>query len=273
VRVAVLGCGSIGTRHAKNLVALGHEVIAHDVDLDRELAVVFNITGLLAAHWPENLIGVEAALICTPASTHAAVADELLQNGYQGPLFVEKPLALSVDECEIFRRWPHPTTMVGYNLRFHGHAAAQRAVVPAPDWIECRLACDVSTWPGRQYADFILEGSHELDLALWFGGEPVVEHADLRDPLHVTLRGRTWSVQLDGRSTRYQRQASATNRVVGYQYALHSPEEAQSSYASEISHFLDCVSRRRPTQTPFADGLRVLEVIAQAHRLSTRLDV
>ncbi len=32
MRVAVIGCGSIGLRHVKNIVALGHDVIAADMD-------------------------------------------------------------------------------------------------------------------------------------------------------------------------------------------------------------------------------------------------
>lgn len=284
MNVAIIGCGSIGARHARNLKALGHEPQLADSDPSRALALAVNLARAGGGH-SVNYVAVEdiwrlpqkdvkrwpwpdAVMICTPADTHSGVALQLSFGGYRGALFVEKPLAVPEYDYAVFREWPHPTTMVGYMLRHHEKAAAIRAVVPAPNWISCRIDCDVATWPGHEYAAFIYEASHEIDLALWFGGEPTIVSAEL-GPYSARLRGPNWDVAMNGRSPRYHREWSASGAMLGYQHAASSPEELGTSmYISELAHFLDCAARGMPTMTPFADGLRVLDVIQQAQTLA-----
>lgn len=259
MKVGILGLGSIGSRHAANVVALGHEGIGYDPAKPEA-----DCRGTL-----DRIVNeADAVMICTPATTHASIARWLNAAGYLGALFCEKPLALSVEDCDVFLKWTHPTTMVGYMLRHHERAAALRAVVPAPDSISCRMDCDVLTWPGHDYAAFIYEASHEIDLALWFGGTPTVVSAEIRQD-RARLRGPNWDVTLNGCAQQYCREWSASNRALGYHNMANSPQElGDSMYLSELAHFLDCAARGVPTMTPFADGLRVLDVIAQAQKLA-----
>src|SRR4051812_6503503 len=90
---------------------MGHDVDRFDVDAQRGCS-------------PADFTSADAALICTPASTHEYMAQLLLAIGYRGPLFVEKPLTLpEYPKASVFRTWPHPVTMVGYNWRFHPEVA------------------------------------------------------------------------------------------------------------------------------------------------------
>src|SRR6185503_17459921 len=106
----------------RNAMALGVDVVPVDTDHQRAASLAFSIG---VDGWSEQLRafdGVDGVLICTPAATHEEVAEQLLRNGYAGPLSTEKPLALKSD-ARIFREWPHATTMVGYNWRFHPEVA------------------------------------------------------------------------------------------------------------------------------------------------------
>src|SRR5438874_1395971 len=123
MRTVLLGAGSIGQRHLRNLQALGHEVVAV-VDPDR--ARLDAIQPLVAAGCrlvvgEAEALGADAdaAVICSPTSRHVDQARAALRRGWH--VFVEKPLAHTlegtaalVDEAARAGR----TVLVGCNLRF-----------------------------------------------------------------------------------------------------------------------------------------------------------
>ncbi len=271
MRVGIVGRGSIGSRHAKNAIALGHEVISFD---NARRAQWVEDTETLAQSL-EDLVDYssEAILICTPASTHAAVARELLAVGYAGPLFVEKPLALSVEECDIFTAWPHQTTMVGYSCRFHQMVIdAKREHAPLAAGGRLVIECDMATWPGRSYADALDECSHEIDLALWWGAGPRVTAAELAGSKWVIGLEGGWCITVDGAALDYWRRWDGFSSTTGFSFIFNSADDflvaGRDHYRTELRHFLDCALRGVPTQTPFADGIRVLDVIAQARAMA-----
>jgi predicted dehydrogenase len=237
MKVGIIGLGSIGTRHAKNALALSHSVSAFD-------PLGFSPSDVVMVSHLEMLCSSDAILICTPAATHATVAQSLLQYGYRGPLFCEKPLALSVADCEVFRDWPHPTTMVGYNLRFHPIVRTWKDMGGWTEGAFC-VRCDNS-----KYHNDIFELSHELDLACWLGVAP--DHRGLIG--HSDFYLRHWMLRRDGA------------RV---EAAFYSPESLGTQmYVDELAHFLDCAAKGMPTITPFADGIRVVQVCEDAMKMA-----
>lgn len=265
MRVAVIGIGSIGLRHARNILALGHEAIATDSD-DAALERACQLGARRGA-----LKEADAVLICTPATTHAAVACDLLAHGYRGPLFVEKPLALSVDEAEIFAAWPHPTTMVGYMLRHHHMARAMRAMFRTPVTGRFFVHSDMSKWPGQSYGDPLLEYSHEIDLALWMGAPSTVSGASRSDHDAFFMLGGEWSIGIGWTYPKQERRWEISSGVMGYVESFDDQKGlGDQMYVDEIAHFLDCAARGVPTETPFADGMRVLDVIAKAEALASQ---
>jgi len=264
MRVAVIGLGSIGTRHVKNLIALGHDVTGHD---NRNEALWLGEACRLARTFSDLMHSQpEAVLICTPASTHATVAKQLLTAGYQSALFVEKPLALCVEDAEVFKTWPYPTTMVGYNLRFHHKVRRMREEIPSPTKGLFSLHCDMRTWPGT-YAEPVLECSHELDLALWCGAPTTVSKVSQVEH-RARLELGPWTVDLDWQThSGFRRWAISDGRRAA-QYTFGSPDDLGTKmYHYEVAHFLDCAQRGIATSTPFADGIRVLDVVAQGESL------
>jgi predicted dehydrogenase len=168
MRVAIFGGGSIGARHAMNLRNSGVLTCVLDVDPTRGAA-----PEMFDPRWPD------AVIIATPAATHEAVATTLLACGYSGPLFVEKPLALR-SAAPVFRDWPHPVTMVGYNWRFHPEVAPLSALLASGGTLHLDMRTDIAKWPGAAYSDPLLECSHEVDLAYaWLGAPTSVQGGSL----------------------------------------------------------------------------------------------
>jgi predicted dehydrogenase len=265
LRVAVIGCGSIGLRHIRNILALGHSVIATDVDESRLDAAVD------AGARRGTLRDAEAVLICTPAHTHTSVLLELRHAGYTGPLFVEKPICNDLADRAEWETWPHPTTMVGYNLRFHTAARSLRDHVQQPTGGQFLLDCDARDWPGDRYASMLLECSHEIDLALFCGAPTtVIDKGNYVDEHDISFwLGPSWYVALRDRMPKYHRQWTLTRRGAEASAFFYEPAELGGQmYVGELAHFLDCAACGVATDTPFTDGLRVLDVIEQARKLA-----
>ncbi|HXT73044.1 MAG TPA: Gfo/Idh/MocA family oxidoreductase [Candidatus Angelobacter sp.] len=192
MKILVIGCGSIGRRHAQNLRELGvDDLVLYDADRDRSKSVALD----LQVRWVRTLDRgyqeqPDAALICVPTSLHLEIATEAL--GHDCHLFVEKPISHSMagvegflEEIENKRR----VLLVGYTFRFDPLVETVR------EWVaEGRVGRVVSArfhfgshlpsrHPWEDYREgygarknlgggVILDAIHELDLALWMFGEP-----------------------------------------------------------------------------------------------------
>src|SRR2546430_2580059 len=99
MRFVVIGAGSIGQRHLKNLVALGHEVAAvfdpSPVRLDEVRPLVGARCRLTADEGEAFDQGADATLICSPTHRHLDQARAALRRGWH--VFVEKPLAHTLE--------------------------------------------------------------------------------------------------------------------------------------------------------------------------------
>jgi predicted dehydrogenase len=187
LRVAGLGCGSIGRRHLRNLAALGcRDVVAYDPSPEARAAVAAE-TGLapvatLAEVWQS---GPDAALVAAPTDRHVELALEACRHGCH--LFVEKPLSHSLAGVdELIAAAAGRVTMVGCNMRFHpGPDAVKRLLeegaVGSPLVARIYTGSFLPRWrPGQDYrrsysaspacGGAILDCIHELDLALWYFG-------------------------------------------------------------------------------------------------------
>jgi len=140
-RLAVIGCGHLGTIHARLLAAREDVELVAVVDpfadsRDRVAAA----HGCASLAEPRDLIGlVNAAVVAAPTGLHAAVALPLLEAGID--LLVEKPLAATVEDARaimIAARRFRRTVTVGHVERFN--PAWQSAVARAGEvsYVEAR---------------------------------------------------------------------------------------------------------------------------------------
>lgn len=237
MRFLVLGVGSIGQRHLKNLRALGHEVMAFDSDAAR-LAQVSGALGIEALSTLDA--GAErkpdGVLVCTPPASHVPTARAVL--GWGAHLFIEKPLAPTSGEAGRLVEEAEARgcrILVGSNLRFFKPLQRVKALVDegrVGRVLSVRAQCGfyLPSWkPGTDYRQtyrahaaegggILLDAIHEFDYLRWIFGEVrevmgTVERLstlqmDVEDFAEVTLRfgsGAVAQVHLDYLQRSYRR--------------------------------------------------------------------
>lgn len=296
MRVAVLGFGSMGRRHAWNAARLGHEVGVYDSDPAKVASAGVNVFGSEdeAFGWDSN-----AMVIATPAKEHGRQFWRACRAG--SSVLVEKPLEVSADHfwreggrlglAEVGPR----VQMVGYNLHFHeGLRNVRRTDVPRvgqPMHARFYLRCDRSTWPGSEYESTLLECSHEIDQAIWFFGMARVVAAT------ATNDGHRWRIGLIHQGTECLTTIEIDDEVKGYErggevigtrgtvrWEWHAPTgrftsmgegsgwnhetelviAPEDTYRLEMQSFLMSVSTQTPARPSYTDGLAVLDIVRWA---------
>jgi predicted dehydrogenase len=274
MRVGVIGLGSIGSRHKRNLLELGHEVLSYDPkdgDTEEKLHKIHTLA--------------DAIVIASPTPTHG---DHIVSafDLNRKHIFVEKPLA---DTLDVEAEW---VAMVGYNLRFHS------CVIKAKEWIdsnflgELQWANFVCAQHNTKYKDHvILNWSHEIDLALELlgSGTGVVSctGTDRIADLTLAYKDPAWAtIHLD-----YVTQPEIRQSIIVGEDAIiimdllnrqawlrsskgtiidhHEGDDTwDSNYLDEMETFIARVEGKETIGCTGAEGLEVLKVCLEAKRLS-----
>lgn len=189
MRLLIIGCGSIGTRHAKNIAARKYELLLYDVDTARAEALAKELNAKTVASIDQGLaLKPHAAFICTPPNLHVPQALACVRA--RVPVFVEKPLAHALDDVDMLVRETeasHVLTMVACNLRFTEGLQKVKELLPQLGTLvlaRVEFGYDLRKWrPGQDYrtnyaatheqgGGIVLDAIHELDYALWLFGQP-----------------------------------------------------------------------------------------------------
>lgn len=192
MKFLVVGCGSIGTRHIKNLLAIAAgEVIACDTNESRRqtLAREYNIqTYSSFTEALELEPGITAVWVCTPTRLHIPVALSAARKGRH--LFIEKPLSDTmegIDELAEMVQRRELVATVGFNMRLSPAVKLVKELLDAGRI--GRVLSARASWgfylpywhPGEDYrrgytansslgGGIILDCVHELDYLRWFLG-------------------------------------------------------------------------------------------------------
>ncbi len=191
LRIGIAGLGRLGRRHAENLAfrVPGCRLVAacSPVAAEREAAAAdLGVTRLHAdfdafIHDAE----IDAVVLVTPTALHAEQTIAALQAGKH--VFVEKPLALNVADCErveaVARQHPDCVAMVGFVRRFdasyqNAYASVSRDEIGKPFLVRSQT-CDMND-PSGFFVDYAAQSGgifmdcsvHDIDLARWMLGSP-----------------------------------------------------------------------------------------------------
>ena len=202
--MALVGLGTMGTRHARVLSALPERFeIARVYDVDRAVPVP---AGTLRCRTEAEALScegapVDLAIVATPILTHAPIVSRALTAGVH--VLVEKPLCTSSAEAkgllEAQRRGAR--VFVGHSERFNPVVRALAKLLRG----ERVLAIDMKrVGPSRPTECGVLLnlGVHDFDIAAYLGGGPLVLRgavggADLAQVVFETAEGAAGHVYVD----------------------------------------------------------------------------
>ncbi|MFA5876529.1 MAG: Gfo/Idh/MocA family oxidoreductase [Candidatus Margulisiibacteriota bacterium] len=191
MRILVIGCGSIGQRHIKNLLFLNAgQILAFDIDQIKLDKVKALLPQIIVSADLDKLWALNPAIvfITLPSALHIDYAMIAAKRGCH--LFIEKPLSNTLKQVKRLINLVNRQkliTLVGCNLRFYWAVAKIKEllkrkcigkVVSArietgeylPDW---HLHEDYRRLysANKSQGGVVLDAIHEIDYAGWFFGE------------------------------------------------------------------------------------------------------
>ena len=193
ISALVLGYGSIGKRHSKNLHTLGIDNIYVCDPYDKSFKEASEekfIKGVFL-HLDEALRSVkfDIGIICTPPYLHVEQSKKLLLSDLH--VFIEKPLSNSLEGIKDLITLSNENkkiVQIGYNWRFykgfkHIHELINNGSIGRILWVRSEFGKYLPEWrPNQNYRNnytaiksegggIIFDASHELDYLKWLFGD------------------------------------------------------------------------------------------------------
>jgi predicted dehydrogenase len=312
--VLIVGCGSIGKRHARVLRSLGVADV-RTCDPAPEQRQAFSAESPSVRMHESYEAGLsdrpDTVLICTPPGMHIPMARQAIEAGCH--VLTEKPLSDTldgIDELESLAGRSGKKVMVALCFRFHeglirakeyldsdriGRLVSIRALMGEhlpdvrPDYCSMYLAVHNGAF----------ELMHDLDLALWYAGQPVkkshcvhgtysdigIQSPDVVEFLLDFEDRCTANVHLDffQRPRRRQMELIGTKGVVTVEFArwdrctvsLYEASRGEwqveemvtdrdDMFRSEDREFLEAVADNKPIRCTVAEGRKSVEAVFAA---------
>lgn len=178
-RAALIGCGEIGVQHADAVGGAdgvdGMEFVAYcDTAVAAAEVLLRRYGGRYATADPDRVFGdpdIDVVYICTRHDSHVEYALRAADAGKH--LLIEKPMALTVAECEIIGQAVDRsgvTAMTGFKLRFYQLVARARQLMPEPQMATMQTMYDRlpdDRWvhdPVQGGGTVVSAGVHSVDL-------------------------------------------------------------------------------------------------------------
>jgi len=179
-RVLVIGAGSIGSRHARNLLDRGVTVVVTDPDVERARRVDGATVVDLARR--DQLGHLDGVVVASPTVHHLEHVSWAV--GITPHVLVEKPLGTDPDAVDALVQLAGERIMVGYNPRLHEPVARfgemlKSGAVGRPLAARAWFGSWLPSWrPDVDYREtysarrdlgggVLFDAIHELDLLCW----------------------------------------------------------------------------------------------------------
>ncbi len=256
MKFLVVGCGSIGKRHIRNLISLGQkDIIASDPDQKMLDQVKKDYKIKTCLEYEQYLEDCDVVIICSPTSLHAPQLIKALE--HEKPVFVEKPVAHDKETRDsVFKTAKdHPVlTLVGCNMRFHQgikkiKELLDKQVIGKIWFVQAQVGFYLPYCrPGRDYrkvysasramgGGVVLDAIHEIDYLKSLFGEvsevqAYINHisnleTDTEDYASLTLKfkqGVMGEVHMDNLQTEYTRGCRIVGEKGIIEWNYHKPE-------------------------------------------------
>jgi len=192
IKILVLGCGSIGKRHIRNLIAMKvGKIIVFDPDDKKRAAINDDFSVESYKDLDKALFGnkFDVAFICSPPNYHVSQALRLLEEGIH--CFIEKPLSHDLNDIDKLIEQAEKNkkiVLVGYSIRFSSAIRKVKEVIDSGAIgrilsIKASVGYYLPFWrPAEDYkagygarkelgGGVVLDASHEIDYVRYLAGE------------------------------------------------------------------------------------------------------
>ena len=209
VRIGIIGCGEVGSIHARCIRELGGTVNGFcDADESRARKLLEYFPDAFTCSAPDRLLrddSIDAVYVCTHNDSHTRLGIEAAVAGKH--VMMEKPVALSLKECDELLNAVERSGilfMTAFKLRYYPSVQKVREFLPSPRL--CIAQMTDERWPdafwgndpARGGGNVLSQGCHAADLMCHLlGSEPVTiaaaggnyHHpgADITDTLAATV--------------------------------------------------------------------------------------
>ena len=175
LKIGVVGCGVLGSRHAEIYSKLPHvELVAVcDRHAERAEKLAERVNAKPFDRLEPLLEKVDATSICTPAAQHHGVSKVALEAGVH--LLIEKPITTTLEDADELLKIAKDkklTLQTGHIERFNGAVSAAKKIVQNPIFIECdRIGLfDPRVADVGVVLDLMI---HDIDIILYLVNAPV----------------------------------------------------------------------------------------------------
>ncbi len=179
MKIAVIGLGSIGKRHIKNLLTIGEkDILAFDPSQEKRKEVE-KLGVKTTNNYDDSIKNKNIVFVCSPTRFHISQAIDAAKNNCH--IFLEKPVSDSLEGLEELKRLVKEKKLivqVGFNFRFHpkyqmilkkipklGGVVSTRARFAAylPDWHPLEDYASSYSAKKQLGGGVILDSCHEID--------------------------------------------------------------------------------------------------------------
>ncbi len=310
--VLIAGCGSIGKRHARVLRGLGvQDLRVCDPSAEQREALIRETPARAFATYEEGLASrPDVVFVCTPPKLHIPMAIQAMAAG--ADVFCEKPLSDSsrgIDGLAEAARRANRQVMTGLCFRYHDGLRQAKQLLESGRFgrlvsIRCLMGEHFPTmrpdFKTLYYARYggAFDLSHEVDLAVWFAGQPVrrvqcmagtlsdveMQAPDIAEML-LEFEGRQLaSIHLDffQMPRRRQTELICTLGVIAVEFAswdrcvvstagadgvwAHTEMKTRRDdmFTSEDRAFLEAIGSGRPVECGIDEACKSVEIIERA---------
>ena len=200
MKVGLVGLGSIGRRHIKNLVSLSKEleiteIRCYDRDCNRLESIASLQSDLISPKkdLANTVEDSEIAFVCVPTAFHLPVTEEIRAYNNQLHIYLEKPISHSLLGCEelVYKQIESGKVLaIGYMLPNHPLLKQIEEILKSNRLgkvlsVRAESGFYLPNWhPWENYQDFymsskyagggaLLDSSHEINYLQWLFGDIV----------------------------------------------------------------------------------------------------
>jgi predicted dehydrogenase len=291
-RFLVVGCGSIGNRHIKNLLDLKQYVIAFEPDENTRQNIKSQYAIQVFNDLDKAIDLVDAVLICSPSYLHAEHIEKCIYANKH--IFVEKPLACSLNQLTNVKSLMkdfNKVFQVGFNWRFHKQVLKLQDKLDLGRIgkiynVQLTYSSYLPNWRKNDYTEtysanknmgggIILDNIHDIDIARKLFGNIISVYCsarrigdldiDVEDTADIILEMNNFNVYLH--MDYLGKIPLRSCKIIGDEMCdiLYNDIELTMSYIAEIKHFIALINGSSAQNiSTFDDGYESLKIAEYA---------